>query len=359
MEQSMKFDLPLALVVEQGIFEKVNEVVDKYIPDISKEKAILVSETFLIDTYGNIVDEICKDFDGAPIYKVEQASFEQAVSLAKLICNENIKVVIGFGGGRVLDVAKYAAFVSKTTFISLPTTLSNDSLASPFSVLEMEGKSRKTLSCNIPAAILVDTNMIANAPKSQTLSGIGDTISKHTALFDWKIEAKTTGKPLNDFAYAIARMSYDTIYHSDQKTLDNPTFIRILSRSLVMAGLAMEIAGSSRPSSGSEHLFCHALEEYYPEIRISHGMAVAIGSVGACIFQGRDEKQLVRVCNQFDLDLNPASYGITKEIFIDCWKRATETRPDRITILNTTDLNDEWLGMIYDRMTSLDMNMYK
>lgn len=359
MEQSMKFDLPLALVVEQGIFEKVNEVVDKYIPDISKEKAILVSETFLIDIYGNIVDEICKDFGGAPIYKVEQASFEQAVSLAKLICNENIKVVIGFGGGRVLDVAKYAAFVSKTTFISLPTTLSNDSLASPFSVLEMEGKSRKTLSCNIPAAILVDTNMIANAPKSQTLSGIGDTISKHTALFDWKIEAKTTGKPLNDFAYAIARMSYDTIYHSDQKTLDNPTFIRILSRSLVMAGLAMEIAGSSRPSSGSEHLFCHALEEYYPEIRISHGMAVAIGSVGACIFQGRDEKQLVRVCNQFDLDLNPASYGITKEIFIDCWKRATETRPDRITILNTTDLNDEWLGMIYDRMTSLDMNMYK
>ena len=359
MGQFKQFDLPLALVVDEGIFERLDEVIKGYMPEVLGQKAILVSEEFLVNLYGDITSEIRKDFGDADLFNVDKADYETAVGLAKQISVQNIKVVIGFGGGRVLDVAKYAAFVAKATYICLPTSLSNDSLASPFSVLEMEGKSRKTLSCNIPSAILVDTNMIANAPKSQTLSGIGDTISKHTALFDWKIEAKTTGKPLNDFAYAIARMSYDTIYHSDQKTLDNPTFIRILSRSLVMAGLAMEIAGSSRPSSGSEHLFCHALEEYYPEIRISHGMAVAIGSVGACIFQGRDEKQLVRVCNQFDLDLNPASYGITKEIFIDCWKRATETRPDRITILNTTDLNDEWLGMIYDRMTSLDMNMYK
>lgn len=359
MEQSMKFDLPLALVVEQGIFANVNEVIDKYIPGIANNKSIFVSEQFLVDTYGDIVDEICADFNNASVYKVESASFEGAVALAKKICNEGIKVVIGFGGGRVLDVAKYAAFVSKTTYICLPTTLSNDSLASPFSVLEMEGRSRKTLGCSIPAAILVDTDMIAKAPKSQTLSGIGDTISKHTALFDWKIAANASDGVVNDFAYAIARMSYDTVYHSDQKSLDNPTFIRILSRSLVMAGLAMEIAGSSRPSSGSEHLFCHAVEEFYPEIKISHGMAVAIGSVGACIFQGRDEKQLVSVCNQYGLDLNPASYGITKEIFTDCWMRASSTRPDRVTILTTTDLNEEWLGMIYDRMTSLDMKMYE
>ena len=55
----------------------------------------------------------------------------------------------------------------------------------------------------------------------------------------------------------------------------------------------MEIAGSSRPASGSEHLFAHAIEEFYPEIKISHGTAVALGSIGACIFQGRDETENV------------------------------------------------------------------
>ena len=157
----------------------------------------------------------------------------------------------------------------------------------------------------------------------------------------------------------LARMSYDTVYHSDNKDLTNKTFIRILSRSLVMGGLAMEIAGSSRPSSGSEHLFCHAIEEFYPEIKISHGLAVALGSVGACIFQGRDETQLVEVCRAYGIDLDPAAYGITKDIFADAWLRAGSTRPDRITILNSTNLNRQWLDMIYDRMADKSDAVYR
>ena len=82
-------------------------------------------------------------------------------------------------------------------------------------------------------------------------------------------------------------------------------------------------------------------------------MAVALGSVGACIFQGRDETQLIEVCKAYGLDLNPASYGITKDIFADVWMRAPETRKDRFSILSTTQLNREWLDMIYDRMAGV------
>ena len=327
MNHYSNFQLPLCLVVEEGVFEHVDETVSAYLPEVKGQKAIIVSEKFLMELYADIVGEIQKDFGGAEVYEVVNGDYEQAVALAKYISMANVKVVIGFGGGRVLDVAKYAAFVSKTTYICLPTTLSNDSLSSPFSVLGMEGKSRKTLGSTIPTAILVDTDMIMKAPKGQTLSGIGDTISKHTALFDWQLSAQKEGKPLDDFAYAIARMSYDTVYHCDDKNLSSKTFIRILSRSLVMGGLAMEIASSSRPSSGSEHLFCHAIEEFYPDIKISHGLAVALGSVGACIFQGRDETQLVEVCRAYGIDLDPAAYGITKDIFADAWQRAGSTRP--------------------------------
>lgn len=359
MNHYSNFQLPLCLVVEEGVFEHVDETVSAYLPEVKGQKAIIVSEKFLMELYADIVGEIQKDFGGAEVYEVVNGDYEQAVALAKYISMANVKVVIGFGGGRVLDVAKYAAFVSKTTYICLPTTLSNDSLSSPFSVLGMEGKSRKTLGSTIPTAILVDTDMIMKAPKGQTLSGIGDTISKHTALFDWQLSAPKEGKPLDDFAYAIARMSYDTVYHCDDKDLSSKTFIRILSRSLVMGGLAMEIAGSSRPSSGSEHLFCHAIEEFYPDIKISHGLAVALGSVGACIFQGRDETQLVEVCRAYGIDLDPAAYGITKDIFADAWQRAGSTRPDRYTILNSTNLNREWLDMIYDRMADKSDVVYR
>ena len=359
MNHYSNFQLPLCLVVEEGVFEHVDETVSAYLPEVKGQKAIIVSEKFLMELYADIVGEIQKDFGGAEVYEVVNGDYEQAVALAKYISMANVKVVIGFGGGRVLDVAKYAAFVSKTTYICLPTTLSNDSLSSPFSVLGMEGKSRKTLGSTIPTAILVDTDMIMKAPKGQTLSGIGDTISKHTALFDWQLSAQKEGKPLDDFAYAIARMSYDTVYHCDDKNLSSKTFIRILSRSLVMGGLAMEIASSSRPSSGSEHLFCHAIEEFYPDIKISHGLAVALGSVGACIFQGRDETQLVEVCGAYGIDLDPAAYGITKDIFADAWQRAGSTRPDRYTILNSTNLNREWLDMIYDRMADKSDAVYR
>lgn len=359
MNHYSNFQLPLCLVVEEGVFEHVDETVCAYLPQIKGQKAIIVSEKFLMELYADIVGEIQRDFGGAELYEVVNGDYEQAVALAKYISMANVRVVIGFGGGRVLDVAKYAAFVSKTTYICLPTTLSNDSLSSPFSVLGMEGKSRRTLGSTIPTAILVDTDMIMKAPKGQTLSGIGDTISKHTALFDWKLSAEKEGKPLDDFAYAIARMSYDTVYHCDDKDLSSKTFIRILSRSLVMGGLAMEIAGSSRPSSGSEHLFCHAIEEFYPDIKISHGLAVALGSVGACIFQGRDETQLVEVCRAYGIDLDPEVYGITKDIFADAWQRAGSTRPDRYTILNSTNLNREWLDMIYDRMADKSDAVYR
>ena len=128
---------------------------------------------------------------------------------------------------------------------------------------------------------------------------------------------------------------------------------------MVMGGLAMGSGGSARPSSGSEHLFCHAIEEFYPEIKISHGLAVALGSVGACIFQGRDETQLVEVCRAYGIDLDPAAYGITKDIFADAWIKAGSTRPDRITILNSTNLNRQWLDMIYDRMADKSDAVYR
>ena len=350
MNQHTRFNLPICLAVEEDAFFHSDEIVRRYIPEIIGQKTLVVSEQFLIDLYKEKITDISSDFGNAEILAIRNASFDEAVSIAKKICIEDIRVIIGIGGGRVLDTAKYAAHISKAVYICMPTSLSNDSLASPFSVLETEGMARKTIACKIPTAIIVDTDMITKAPIGQTLSGIGDTIAKHTALYDWKLSATKTGTNMEDFAYALARMSYDSVYHCDEKDLTSRVFIRILSRALVMGGLAMEIAGSSRPCSGSEHLFAHAIEEYYPNVKISHGLAVAIGSIPACTFQGQSPDGLISFFHTYGLDFNPKSYGITEEMFADMWKKARTVRQGRITILSELPHDRAQLNDIYNRM---------
>ena len=344
------FRLPYCLVVEDGAFHKMDVLLQECIPGIRKQKLLFVTEQALQELFADTIKEIQKDLEDCEVYLVEDSSFDVAVELAKYLCVKGFDACIGFGGGKVLDVAKYAAFVAKIPYICLPTTLSNDSLASPFSVMATDGYNRKTFGCKIPTGIIVDTDVIRNAPESQLKAGIGDTLSKYTALYDWKLDARQRGQRVDDFAYMISEMAFNVIAYSEERSLKSRNFIRLLTQALVFGGLAMEIAGSSRPCSGTEHLFCHALEEFYPEIRISHGMAVAMGSIPACILQERDVMKLYRLCALFDIDINPEHYGITKEIFVDCIKRASETRKDRYTILNQAELSDERLGMIYENM---------
>ena len=347
------FHLPYNLIVEEGVFECVNEVMSDCVPEINHKKVVLVTEPSLQEIFADCLEEIQRDFEKSEIYLVDSGTFDVAVDLAKYVCMNGIGVIIGFGGGKVLDIAKYAAFVSKTLYLCLPTTLSNDSIASPVAVLGTKGDLRQTFGCKIPSGIIVDIDVIMKAPAVQLKSGIGDTISKYTALYDWRLDARHYGKTINDFAYMISDMALTSLCYHEEKSLKSKSFIKVLAQALVMGGLAMEISGSSRPSSGSEHLFCHSLEENYKEIKITHGIAVAMGSIPAAIFQDRQHIwKLVNLMKAHQIDINPQSYGITKEIFIGAWQKAPATRKDRYTILNETELSEKRLGEIYDNMVS-------
>ncbi len=345
------FRLPYHLIVEEGIFDRIPDVMEDVLPNMKTSKAILVTEENLKGLFEDQLRRITGDFDDIETYLIKTASYDKAVALAKHITMNNIRIVIGFGGGTVLDLAKFAAFVSKSTLISLPTTLSNDSLASPVAVLGTIGKARKTFKCTIPHAILVDVNTIVSAPERQLLSGVGDTISKYTALVDWKKAHDAGQENVDDFAYMISKMAFNSIAYNDMKELKSKDFIKRLTQALVMGGLAMEIAGSSRPSSGSEHLFCHALDELYSEeVAVPHGIAVAMGSYGACKFQNRNLAKITRIIKAYHVPVRPSDWKITEEIFIGAWQKAPGTRPDRYTVLNETDLSDEKLSALYREM---------
>lgn len=343
-----QFDLPSCLIIEEGACERLNEILVDCIPGIEEKKVVITTEESLIPIMKPYLEEMQRDLPESELYLINESSFQEAMELAKYICMRDVEVIIGVGGGKVLDVAKYAGFVGKIPYVCVPTTLSNDSLASPVAVLGTEGDARKTLKCAIPAGIVVDVNVIMGAPVSHLQSGIGDTISKYTALYDWKLDAAHRGDRVDDFSYLLSDMALTSLCYNEEKSLKSKEFIKILTQSLVLGGLAMEIAGNSRPSSGSEHLFCHSLEENHKEIQITHGMAVALGSLVSCRLQGRDAAPLERILEAYGMDMDPMNWGITKEIFTDAWLKAADTRKDRYTVLNEVKLTAELLGGIYE-----------
>ena len=134
-----QFNLPGCLMIEEGACERLNEILADCIPGIEKKRTVIATEEALIPIMKPYLDEMKRDLPESEIYLIEENSFGEAMELAKHICMKDVEVIIGVGGGKVLDVAKYAGFVGKISYICVPTTLSNDSLSSPVAVLGTEG----------------------------------------------------------------------------------------------------------------------------------------------------------------------------------------------------------------------------
>ncbi|AMV18309.1 iron-containing alcohol dehydrogenase family protein [Planctomyces sp. SH-PL14] len=182
-------------------------------------------------------------------------------------------VVVGLGGGKALDVAKYVAFLARLPYYAVPTSLSNDGFCSPQASLTIHGK-RRSVPAAMPTGVVVDTAVCRQAPRSLTLSGAGDLVAKLTAVRDWKLAFHATGEPVNDFAALLS----DGALHAYRSHPDfDAEGIRLLATGLMLNGIAMEIAGSSRPASGSEHLISHALDGLSARPRL-HGLQVGVAA---------------------------------------------------------------------------------
>ncbi len=195
-------------------------------------------------------------------------------------------VILAIGGGKAIDYAKYMAFVSQIPVISIPTSISNDGFASPMSSLELKGK-KTTIKVKIPYGVIIDTNIINSSPEKFVYSGIGDLISKITAIYDWKLSYRKTGELVNDFAVLISENSVENLIHYPNKNIKDLEFLRLVSGALVMSGVAMEVSKSSRPASGSEHLISHGYDKVCEKPSL-HGLQVGVATY--CISRIQDNK---------------------------------------------------------------------
>ena len=333
------------LKIGRGI---INQVEETLCANDIHGKILYVADPYVDQLYGETVR---KQIESVGRLKTEFADYNTiayAMDIAERSIATDVDCIVGFGGGRVLDVCKYAAYISKRPYLSIPTTAANDGLASPIAVLKRKDNKPKSLGAAMPSMILIDTEIIAKGPIQNIKAGIGDTISNYMALLDWTFAVARGKDKMNGYAYLMSKNSLDALMKTQYNSIC-PEFIEILVNSLVVSGIAMEFSGNSRPVSGSEHLFSHALD-YYGEAKNLHGFQVALGTVAVLKLIGHSQTEVIDYLKKFQVDVNPRTMGIDEETFIYCMQNATTMRDNRYTYLHEIDLSANRLKSVYKEL---------
>ncbi len=247
------------------------------------------------------------------------------------------QVVFGVGGGTKIDIAKLSSAHQNVPFISVPTTASHDSMASPFASIKGTGRPY-SIKAQSPMAVIADTSVIMDAPYRFTASGCGDVISKITSTRDWKLAHEKREEYYAQYSSSLALMSAEhVIENADLIRPGSEEGIRVLLEALVSCGVSMCVAGTSRPCSGSEHLFSHALDLIAPKHAL-HGEQCGLGTIMMAALHEIDWETVRDTLRRVGAPTNAEEIGIDEKYIIEALVKAREIRPERYTILNEKPL---------------------
>ncbi|GAA2679725.1 MULTISPECIES: iron-containing alcohol dehydrogenase family protein [Actinoplanes] len=279
-----------------------------------------------------IVDLLRPSLQSASVYVTTGGTLDAALELADKLRSGHFDAVVGIGGGKTVDTAKYAASRWGLPMVSVATSLANDGIASPVASLINDGI-KGSYGVHIPFGVIVDLDFVENGPERVNRAGIGDVISNISALADWELGRQVRGEPVDGLAASLSRMGAEAVL-SMPGDMSDDAFVTVLAEALISSGLAMAVCGSSRPSSGGCHEIMHAIDSLYPDTA-SHGELAGLGAL-FCTFLRGDQRRFEQMADclaRHQLPRTPGDVGLTAEQFVRAVEFAPRTRPDRYTIL--------------------------
>lgn len=322
--------------------QKVIDNISIYLKDLRVRKPILVvtgPNVFHIIA-NRIVELLEKEYDKVKYVIVRNATIDEANKIIEKFSIIKPQTVIGIGGGKPIDIAKYVSSKIGAKFISVPTSASHDGIASPFASLKGSGRAT-SFRAVVPDAIIADVELISKAPRRLLRAGVGDIIAKFTAVADWRLSHKLKGEYYGEYAASLALLSAKHIVSFiDEISRFSVEGIRVLVEALVSSGIAMCIAGSTRPASGSEHLFSHALDIIAPKPAL-HGEQVGVGTIMMSYLHGMKWTHIKKVLKKVGAPTTAQELGIPSKYIVEALLLAPRIRPERYTILGEKGLTRE------------------
>lgn len=328
-------DIPIFLKLREGALHSARRIVEECHPSLTNP--LIVTDP---RSHALAVTLLARQWDGREPNCIGDNTFAECDRIAT---SGGHGFVVGFGGGRALDVAKMVARRAGCSFVSIPTHLSHDGIASPVAVLKDERGVSRSVAGIMPIGVIADLAVLAQAPERTVIAGTGDLLSNLSAIEDWLLAEKETGEKVDDYALLLADQSARHVLHYLEfgGRIAETGYRKLLVEGLILSGIAMNIAGSSRPASGAEHEFSHAIDVCFPEKARLHGLQVAFGTLVAEKLRGKDIGLLKRIFGQVGLPTSVEDLGLTLDEAAQALEHAPATRPERYTIIEKRGLTFE------------------
>ncbi|CAB4337522.1 MAG: iron-containing alcohol dehydrogenase [Actinobacteria bacterium] len=327
------FPAPLHVDISVGALSRLGAVVSDHRIAPDGRVAVILST----GSGRQFRSEIESQIPGAQFFELSNGSAVAADAIAEQL--KDFSSVVGVGGGRVLDAAKYSAGKANLPMIAVATNLAHDGIASPVAILEHDG-TRSSNGVPIPAAVIVDLELISRGPERFLSAGVGDVLSNLSAVADWELARDVIGESEDGLAVAMARTAATSLLHHPG-TVRDLDFLNTLAQGLVLSGLAMAVAGNTRPCSGACHEISHAIDRLFPEKSAPHGEQVAVGALFATFVRGDDQllHNMLAALRRHHMPVLPADLNLTDQEFAEAVEFAPRTRPDRFTILEHKNMD--------------------
>lgn len=328
-----KIQLPREIHTGAGVIDETGSICKDL---MFKGKVLVVSGPNTLKIAGeNAIESLQNEGFTVETFTIDNAS-EAAVSEIQ-DASKSVSVVLGVGGGRVIDVAKLSSTRNGIQFISIPTAASHDGIASPRASIMNENGS-VSLEAQSPIGVIADTEIISKAPFRLLAAGCGDIVSNYTAVLDWKLAHRLLNEYYSDSASALSLMTAKmTLESADAIKEGHIESAALVVKALISSGMAISIAGTSRPASGSEHKFSHALDIVAPKPAL-HGEQCGIGTIMMMYLHGGDWKFIRDTLKTIKAPTTASELNLEPEYIIEALTVAHKIRKERYTILGDRGL---------------------
>lgn len=336
--KSKSISLPRKILAGHDVISQLADVCSEF---ELKSPALMVTGDSTSALAGKPVADI---LDGGgydiQIAQAGEANMENVKKIAEIARETNARFLLGVGGGNKIDIAKMVATELKMPYISVPTSASHDGIASPRASIHGD-ESSVSVEAKVPLAVIVDTKVIIKAPFRLLASGCADVLSNKTAILDWQLAYRLTGEEMSTSAITISDYAAESIITNASTIKPNlEESIWTAIKPIIISGIAMAIAGSSRPTSGAEHMFSHMLDILSPR-KALHGEQCGVGSIMMMYLHGGDWTRIRDSLSTIGAPTTAEQLGIEDERIVEALARAHQVRHDRYTVLGDRGLSTD------------------
>jgi len=322
--------LPRIVVTGPGVLEQLPAVIAEL--DLP-ERGLIVCDSNTLKIAGRQVNEYL-EIGGHQMKKVvvEGANSQELLRVEDAL--DGIDFLVGVGGGRPIDLAKQAGFNKNIPFVSIPTAASHDGFGSARSSIRQAGR-KTSMQAIPPIAVVADTTIISRAPSRLLAAGVGDIVSNQTAVLDWRLDGQKAD--YSEYAAALSEMAAQLVEDGIEKVASGTEEgVRLVVKALISSGVAMSIAGTSRPASGGEHKFSHWLDANSDNPAL-HGEQCGLGSIVTMYLHGGDWEKIRDTLKTVNAPINSKGLGMDDGMVLSAFINSREIRPQRTTILDKTE----------------------